>query len=390
MRRLTASRFGIALQCAHFLRDDVEWHDEKTTYIVTGNAAHKVNEEVVRGNIPDLVAISAGMTKRESETFARMSERYLEWVGEQDVSLWSTEVKLAWDPFSDKPIEIRATGARDYSELDGTLAVAGTADLTDEVWLAGDDLVACVDDLKTGFGGQTDPFPQGSMLTMMHAERLGAPRGRFRVIRIREDEPVTVQPFDFAPSDLVAVKAQIREVIRVALSDPEPREGPWCRYCPARPTCKAAQHAAGEALGMVPAERLTRGPKLAMRPLDDRHAAWTHTAIALARAVIDKAEEGLRAYADEKGGVPLPDGTVFKGWPVSTRRMTLDDAGVEILRAHGVDEKANTIAKVARAAGGHQAAEGLFKALEAAGTIRVDQSVKYEPRRPPREIGGEP
>lgn len=388
MRRLTASKLYIAINCAHFLRDDVQWHKGTTTYATTGSGTHEANDQLVKGELPDLRAIAEqyGMSDRERSSMDALIKRYVDWFATQDTTAWRSEVKLAWDPFEDKPIKIRSKAPRDYSELDGTIAVCGTADLAYPVEIDPADPIACIDDIKTGFGRQVDPVVQGGMLTMMMAERIGASRGRFRVIQVQEDNEVRPRVFDLTTNDLLMVKRQIGEVIRVALNEPDPSEGPWCRYCPARVTCAATQHAVSEAEGLIPSGALVRGKhKLVLVPTDDEHAAWTHTAIALARAALDAAEKGLREYADTRDGVRLADGTLFKGWPTGTRKLTLTPAAIDVLKGFRLDTKAieqkATLGSITKAAGGAKMAEPVFKALEEAGAITVEPGTKYEPRK---------
>lgn len=389
MRRLTLSRYHIARQCTHFLREDVEWTEKANTYTRVGSATHTVSEGLTNGELPDVAAIAeaAGMTKREKGTTERLVQRYVDFYATQNTEGWESEVKLAWNPFSDEYIQIKSTAPRDYSELDDIIAIAGTADtayaLDDD-----DGTIAGIDDVKTGFGGKVDPFWQGSGLVMMQAARLRTDRGRFRVIPVKEDEETRPRVFDFSRADIEDTKHDLRQILRAALNEPEPREGPWCSYCPARLTCKATQHATESAMTLIPEGSLVRHThKLELVPRDDEHARWTYSAIRLARGLLDAAEEGLRGFVADRNGLDLPDGTLLKAWDKSTRVLEMNEEGERILRKLGLDqalEKKATIQSVTRAAGGKKEAEGVLKQLEAVGAITLKPGSTFEPRKPPK------
>jgi hypothetical protein len=391
MRRLTASKFHIALNCAFFLRDDAEWIDRKNTYSKVGSASHRVSDEVNNGILPDVseIAEDLELTDGEAEKLGWIVPRFAEWYGKQDTTGWKSEVKLAWDPLSGEAIKIRSKKPRDYSQLKDTLAVCGTADLAYGREDAAHDLIACTDDYKTGWGRGVDPFDQGSMLTFMHAKTTGAARGRFRVITLSDNDEPRIRPYDFAPSDLRDVESKIRDVVRRALGDPKPNDGAWCRWCPARATCPASQAAAEGAVALVPEHALARKFKLARKPENVTHAAWTLNAIALARAVLDEAEQGVRAFSDEHGGIPLGDGNVFRKWETSTRQLELNDAAISILEREGLGkaisrEPHSTIGAIQRVAGKSNA-QRIFDQLEAAGAITYKPGAKYEARTEPQK-----
>lgn len=391
MRRLTASKTHIAIHCAFFLTDDAEWVKESNTFSKTGNAGHAVNEDMTNGNLPNLEAIKTewGLNERESETVDEYAKRLAAWFPTQNTERWRAEEKLAWDPFEDKPILIKSKKPRDYSELDKKhpFATCGTADIGDAIDLDAEP-IACIDDIKTGFGGQIDPVIQGGHLVMMKAAQIGAERGRFRVVRVQEHKEVMPVVYDFAPSDLRDVKGQIRDVYKRAMSEPEANAGSWCRYCPARTTCPAAAEASAAATDLVPEGKLVRGKhKLASKPESNDHAVWLMSAVSLARAVLDRVEKGVKEYADTNGGVNMPDGSIYRAWDTSKRVLDLTDAAKELLKSEGLEAAINestNLTAIKKAAGGEKAAEPIFKKLEAIGAITREPGTKYEARKPSR------
>ncbi len=387
MRRLTASRLHIALHCVNFLREDVEWVKDTSTYAVVGSGTHQASDDLISMRLPNLRAIADeyGMSQKESARASAMVARYTDWFGRQNTENWRSEVKLAWDPFSDSYIQIKSEKPRDYSELnDLPFAVCGTADIAYEESLD-HDVIACTDDIKTGFGRKVDAEIQGGMLTMMLAQKERADRGRFRILRVDEVEEVRPIPFNYTKTDFRAIKAKIRDVIKAAINDPEPIEGPWCGYCPARFTCKAALSAVEQSTDLVAPEKLVRKHRLALKPTGMDHAAWTATAIKLARDVLDKAEEGLREFADEHGGVQLPDGSVLKKWPDTVREVSLNAEAIKFLETRlpkALEKGAHaTISSITKAAGGKAGASAVFDELRRLGALKDKPKPKFEARK---------
>lgn len=134
----------------------------------------------------------------------------------------------------------------------------------------------------------------------------------------------------FDAFDGASIYAQLRNTVtrlRTALPTDSVHLGPWCDYCPAQTYCPG--RAAIVRAAMVDAE--TPG---SFDNLTDEAAGFVWTKIKLAKDVIEKAEEVLKARA-KRSPIPLPNGRRLA--MVESERSSIDNsAAIAMLEAAGM------------------------------------------------------
>lgn len=229
-----------------------------------------------------------------------------------DVSAgWLSEVAVRYRMDADSAETIDARG-RSYG-LGSEPDVYGTADLVrvhgSTVWVV---------DVKTGRGWLPRPSESGQLrfLALAFARAYGCESAEVGHLRIDGDGRAwldldTLDAFELATTRDQLAEARAAVTARVVA----PKEGQWCRYCPAFACCPAK---AALACASVDVDGpLTR---------DTAAAAWRR--IKDVRAVLDRVEGALREYAARE---PVPLGDGWELAEVETTRETLDPRTVQVV-----------------------------------------------------------
>lgn len=134
------------------------------------------------------------------------------------------------------------------------------------------------------------------------------------------------------PAELAAIEAEARAVAergreqRRRVSEGRPIDlvtGDHCRYCPCRPACPA--HTAETAALLRGAVDFAR-----TRDLSPAEAARLAGLLGPARAVLEKAQEALKAHVEARGPIELSDGRVWGPQPTTRRHLRTRDTYEEL------------------------------------------------------------
>jgi hypothetical protein len=392
--RVTASKRGLLAHCSHWAQEGVPWDETTSEAAQAGSEAHAGFEAEHDGTDIPLSAAARAKVMAASPLLQKLRQRGESWA----------EVAFAWDP---------ATGAartlgkgRDAYAKAQPGELCGTADL-----LIAGPYGPEVYDYKTG--READAKPQLETLALM-AYRAGTISGQLvtiGVIYVDEHEARLVAMAELDALDLEDVARRLRKDLA---RDPAPKPGPWCRelYCPARAQCPATQEAllaiqfdVGDAFAELVVKPVTRSRGWTVTGVDPdagvltvtppvhrlspviqspEHAAWSLTALGLVEEAAKVIRAKLRAYADEHGGIPLPDGQVWSASSKTVEKAWLAVPGVEQLIADagaaGAIEKTVSWAGLARVVG-KNGAELLRSKMRQMGAVKLSSYPVYEARK---------
>ena len=350
---LTSSKLPLLQKCAWFAANLAAWtKGEAGRAAIFGTAVHRLAELAIDGHnrppgallgVVDLVALVAlfALTSEEAAKLERVAVHLLAFLRANVRIGWVTEQPFGWDPITNTGRQLEKTGThREYKglrrgEIGTTLDVVG--------WMP-DQSTLLVLDFKTG-APVGDPATNWQLLAQAAAaaDAYQADRVRIVVVYAYEEattiEEATVDAFTLA-SFSGAVAARLGE-----LPSATPTPGAWCgsytsegAYCPARASCPALSEALTVAVSSTPhlgASHLEAAPVFGT-PTSADHAAWLLRTADLAGAALRAIEAELRRYADEHGGIPLPDGRTWKRHTYETTEPDLSQpAAADALRSIG-------------------------------------------------------
>lgn len=275
---------------------------------------------------------------------------------------WLSERAYAYDLASGRGYALDVAD-RAYPQQPGTLY--GTADLAR---VAGATLV--VIDIKTGRGWLPSPAESGQLrfLALAAADAHGCTDASVGHLMLRDDgsawldlEHLDALELDSVRLQLQALAAQVK-ALESGTAPRVPREGPWCRYCPAFVACPAKAalacatvHALGELTPEVAA------------------AAWQR--IKDVRSVLDRTEASIREYAAQQP-IPLPDGMELA--LAETSRESIDGAAAEPVVRGLLGDAADEAFSVATTKGQLEDAAAAWVAAEKAAGRKATKKAAVE------------
>ena len=220
---------------------------------------------------------------------------------------WDAEVPMSFDLDSGEARRLDAAAGRAYGSVPAS-TIVGTADL---LRVTGDTVL--VVDAKTGRGWLPPPGQSGQLrfLALAAATIHGASEAIVGHLSLRPDGSTWLEVETLDALELGLVREQLQEARRAVESrHVAPREGAWCRYCPAFSVCPAKATLAAAVVQAPP----VLSPETAA-------AAWKR--LREVKAVLQRVEDAIREYA-EQAPVPLGDGLELAA--VSTLRESYDAA----------------------------------------------------------------
>ena len=370
--RLTASRRELYSRCQYFALPDVPWDDNSSAASDAGSEAHEGFEALHNGDEATL-----GESARRKVEALRPSLNAIQSTGTKS----SAEVSFAWDPKTDEAriVGVGLSRAERDAKADPS-HMTGTADLV----VIQPRAAIAVWDYKHDSGKGVDARAQLRTLALFAARAFGASTVETGVVLYGENDSRIVPGETLTALDLDMEADVLRDALNqlVLLPPPEPQPGPWCKRCPAAAQCPATVDALAQA---VPTTSLVRQHRLSTIIASQEHAAWTLSAIDQVEAALKVIKGQLRAYADQHGGIPLPDGTEWSGQESKQERPLLDVPGaLALVQASGADaavEYSTTWAALERALGKADA-KILRAKLAKMGATKTTKFPKYEARKP--------
>lgn len=349
MSRVTGSRLPMLERCLFWARDDVEWAPEpEPSYEMSlGSAFHALLPALVGRKDADLVAVCEGIPGLVGyEDLAQL------WDAACDTLPAALEGGLGLIPGTaryEKPYALNVVeGTAVELVLDAPRAYPptgpGTVCLTADIVGESHDGGLVVVEVKTGSGYYTDPLPRN---LQARAEAAAAAysrkhRGEVTLALVhvsREDPGVRMETMAFGPMEARQTCADINALLAaVPTSEPIPGHR-FCAWCPIAKTCPLAVEALAIA---VPGEKLPALKngrswlseyKLAGPIASPDEAAARVLVLPLLEAIVAGIKEGVQQYADEHGGILLPDGTVYRKTFTPTETLELNDTALELIRA---------------------------------------------------------
>lgn len=321
MNRLTASKLGLARHCLWPWASGIEWPQSTTSAEASlGVRFHSTAEQQVLGStdLPvdaDVAPLLAHCSKLISELqCCHCKTEQGVWYNNKSAGL------------------LDCSEHRDYSAAVPE-ALVGTADLIYEDERPDGDRCLVVADWKTGqqqhLGSAVDNaqlrFFAAALYTMYDCNRL-----------------VSVALFHVTPSGLTEDIAhldhdelcdccfeleQLQERLASGAHDPAP--GMHCteHYCP----CIAQCPAIAKDLAVV-------APDLTAAITSPQHCGELVGRLAAAQKALEHIEAAIKAYAAERGGVPLPDGRTWGPSEVSRETIQLTRSGYDTVLAVGAED----------------------------------------------------
>lgn len=254
MRRLTASRVGLALHCLAWLQDDMPCEDDapvtKSTpaYLRKGLATHEANHRYVLAvgseqherdwcidwaAVRDEFALAPAMLR----DVKAMHRQIVDWLG--PFSVIASERSYAIDPASGGVQEMAELERRDYSAAPPNW-IGVTLDLLldagERVWIV---------ELKTGRSGLEHPRDHMQVRTQALAVRALRKGVQATVLKVTPDSAIEVaEPHVYSRVELDAHARLLRDIAADMAKEEEPATpmpGEWCdkAFCPARGACPA-------------------------------------------------------------------------------------------------------------------------------------------------------
>jgi hypothetical protein len=313
-KRVTASKGALLTVCQAWAKDDARWeNDYPKTEASFGHEFH--------ANMELAINLGERIVAHADPRMMTLVQRGYEWI---DFALAKTgngaraEVPLAWDLSTDKARTLPSNGQRDYTQATPT-ELCGTADiilLTPDGtlhiydWKTGNDLSYARDQLRT--------------LAVLGVKRYRAKRCVIAALKVDENGVEEVGREELDAFDVEVIAEGLRQYLS-AIPTSEPNPGAHCFdfYCPHRVHCPATTKAIAE---LIPATALVRkGFPLSMEIQSPEHAAYMLPLVDLAMDAAEKIRDQLKEYARGLGGLPLPNGKVWKEIP--STRSSVDGKG---------------------------------------------------------------
>ncbi len=373
--KLSMSKASIARWCAWWAQPglDLPW-DPPGPPARFGNAFHagaSAHVNGVRLTEHDVAALARKL-ELDADGEARLAVMLAGWI-QRNPTLgadgWQSEVALALDPVAGTARVLGRDIGRGYKQAGlRSTEIPGAVDL-----LSVEGELVVVRDIKTGNAENVDNVADNGQLNglaLAAARAFGATRARVELEFVDGEGASTIYAHELDAFDLDAISAEFADIwARMHDPKPVPVAGAHCRWCPARTICPE-QHAA--AVAIVPADDRRRLPIVT----DSRgfqsaeHAAWQVETLRKAKVVFDAAKTALEAYADERGGIDLGDGTVYAG--KETSREYVNQGALRVAANMLAERSGRSVA---------EELEELTARARAAGGIKTSHFTNYQPRR---------
>lgn len=297
--RVTASRTALLTRCQHWARDGVALVDDSSDAADDGTTFHRWCE---------VYAATGAEPSIDDDRMATMWSHAKAYIDAHKTETWEVERAFWWHPVEGTAAELVGTEHRDYSGAPKG-SIAGTADIVD----FGDELTVYDWTL-----GRTSKGAQLLTLALMIAQAHGYTRARIVALHVSEggihevEQHIERRALD---DHGAAVRAALDAVPSAA-----PHPGGHCAelYCPARAHCPATSAAVAQVI--EPAQLVRH--KLSTEIASPEHAAWMLHTLDLVDSASSQIRDKIKAYARERGGLPLPDGKVWTEVPAT--RQSID------------------------------------------------------------------
>ena len=314
MKRLTASKLGLFAACQYPWRDGVTWIEDRPNAATSrGHQVHKDLELALRGEF--------------------VSTPEVEWVREAPESPFDlpaecilTEHAIGWRSNDGCILELPNVDGREYPvPPPGEQWVFGTADVITET-----ETEIRVIDWKTGKREFVTEAYHNEQLRFLAAAYVAAkPETRSKkTVRVELWFIGDEKFIDIAVPMLDGHLSELRsKIVGVNYASAEPNAG--CRYCPARVNCPSITGAL---------ELRRRIPETLAEVRTNEDAAWLLGIKRLAERVSEHADNLVKDWARENGGVKLENGKVWKQSD-SVYRTIDGRAALELARALGASDE---------------------------------------------------
>jgi hypothetical protein len=319
VRRLTASKFGLAQRCAYFLREEVA-HDDSPM----GPAAQEGTE------LHAMIQADLEGKPIPQTTSPAVAAKYVAWTAwapsERRIG-WQPEVAYAYDPKADAARVLDQAHHRDYSG-----ARAGEVAMQLDVVTFGEDVEGTYAEVLDWKSGQRSDgaTAQVEIAALALSRAHGVDRVRTRVVYVGEDG-VSVDEAWLSSFDLDMVRGRLLRILAVA--DPEPVPGGHCSalFCPARHACPATVQALAE-VSRLPQPEIAQ--LVAEAITTPAAAGAAHVRLRVIKDAVKAIEERVRAVVEEHGYAPTPTGKVLR--LVTTTRETFSRSRLPKQDAEGI------------------------------------------------------
>lgn len=315
MRRLTASKAQLALECAYWLRDDVPLlYEPSGPAAEEGTLLHAMIECHLRdvATLPD--GHGAGLSTESQERVCRKYERWAAWAKTQRRIGWRPEVAFAYSPTTDTAKELVQKHHRDYSgaapgdiamQVDlVTFGTDGTGPYAEVIdWKSGRKQTASEDNAQVG------------VAALAISRCFGLDRVRVRLVYVGEDG-VDVDDAWLEGMDLDILRNRLRAVL--AKEQEAPRPGAHCTelWCNARHACPATVQALAE-VSAQPLEDI-RSLLTMLRSPEDAGRAYVQ--LRVIKDAVRAVEDRIKGIVEAHGSAPTSGGKVLR--LVSTTKET--------------------------------------------------------------------
>lgn len=319
----------------------------------SGRALHAFVEAVAKGKTPTEAAQAVPAEMRDTA----LSLDLAGWPVDVTAG-WSSELAVAYHLDHDAARLLDAA-QRAYSHKP-TVEIAGTADLVRVhdgcVWVV---------DIKTGRGWLPRPLESGQLrfLALAFARLYGVDSAEVGHLRVDGDGRAWLDLDTLDALELATVRDQLleaREAVQAGII--APKEGQWCRYCPAFVACPAK------------ASLITRIEDVD-GPLDRDVAARAWQRIKDVRAVCDRMEASLKEYAAREA-VPLADGWELAEVEVTREQLDARKAHAAVLALCGPEAADAAVELTATKSSLEEAARAFVAAEKLAGRKATFAAVK--------------
>lgn len=327
LRRLTASKCQLALNCAYWLRTDVPLaYEPAGPAAEEGTALHAMIEACLRDQpAPSLESFSAEARERIQRKWAAWKE----WARDQKRDNWEPEVAFRYSPVGDEASRLTQTSHRDYSG-----AKPGDVAMQVDVASFDEDAVGTYAEAIDWKSGRRQAVSEDNAQLGVAALALsrcyGVDRVRVRLVYCGEDA-VDVDEAWLESFDLDMLRHKLRRVLETEQAEPTP--GAHCvdMWCPARTTCPATQAAMVEVSGQPLADIKRLVASALVTPED---AGRAYVQLRIIKDAVRAVDERIKRIVETHGEAPTTGGKVLR--LATTTRETFSRARLPKDRADEV------------------------------------------------------
>lgn len=388
MKRSSASKRALQIQCQFWLRDDAAWFDDGgSASRENGDELHGLAAAEINGDLDAIAGPKALEMFRGLRELLDRIRRNAAQVGAEVLA----EVSYAFSPSSHKARRLGvglSREARDAmlegDEYPGTIDLAIIYRRKD----GGASEIEIADHKTTYVGGEPqDASDQLATYLAMACRAEGADEGGFYPIVVTPNDSRPGKPTVMSLMDIDAELDVLSNELLADVSDAQPNPGPWCRgrYCPARAGCPATQEAIEQ---VVPAEALVRKPYVPGQGFaDEAQVRQGRTVRKLLEAALAAMAADEKAWLINHGEVSYPDGSRLYLQSITTERPMLDIPGAaELLRSRGAGAAIELSAtwNGIKEAAGDAAAKEIREALRKMGALKISGYPKPQLSPPPK------